>query len=132
MPIQFNSSPSALALLAILLVASYVYFWWCYRRSLTDMGAGRKRLSLGIRLVIVTLLFLAIAQIRWVRRHDALSVIFLMDASKSLRPEQREAEINFVNEAVKHKRANDTAGGVTLGLDPDLRTLPAADGLSQA
>src|SRR2546428_143814 len=127
MPIQFNSSPLALTLLALGLGLSYVYFWWCYRRSMTDMGAGRKRLSLGMRLVIVTLLFLAIAQVRWVRRHDTLSVIFLMDASKSVRPEQREAEINFVNEAVKHKRANDTAGVVTFGLDPDIRTLPAAE-----
>src|ERR1051325_37825 len=116
MPIQFNSSPLTLVLLALCLALSYFYFWWCYRRSLTDMSIGRKRLSLGIRLVIVTLLFLSIAQVGWVRRHDALSVIFLMDASKSVRPEQREAEINFVNEAVKHKRTNDTAGVVTFGL----------------
>jgi len=127
MPIQFNVSPFSLSLLTAALAGSYFYFWWCYRRTLTDMGAGRKRLSLAIRLVIVTLLFLAISQVRWVRRHDALSVIFLMDASKSVRPEQREAEIAFVNEAVKHKRANDTAGVITFGLDPDIKSMPAAD-----
>src|SRR5207249_2722998 len=99
----------------------------CYRRTMTDMGVGRKRLSLAIRMLIVTLLFLAISQVRWVRRHDALSVIFLMDASKSVRPEQKDSEIAFVNEAVKHKRVNDTAGVITFGLDPDIKSMPAAE-----
>src|SRR5437868_887219 len=126
MPIQFNVALLQLTLLALALAGSYFYFWWCYKKTLTDMGAGRKKLSLAVRLVIVTLLFLAISQVRWVRRHDALSVIFLMDASKSVRPEQKDQQIAFVNEAVKHKRANDTAGVITFGLDPDIKAMPAA------
>src|SRR5437588_7254837 len=115
MRIESNANIPQLIGLGILLAGAFVYFWWLTRRSLTDMSPGRKRLALGIRLFIVTLLFLAIAQVRWVRRHDALSVVFLMDASRSVRDEQRAAEVKFVQQAIKAKRPEDTIGGVTFG-----------------
>ena len=42
MPIQFSAAPLQLTFLALLLAASYVYFWWCYRKTLTDMILGRR------------------------------------------------------------------------------------------
>ncbi len=127
MPIQFNADTPELILLALLLVGSYLYFWWVYRRSLTDMSPGRKRLSLGIRLFIVTLLFLGIAQIRWVKKNDSLAVVFLLDASRSIREDQRAAALAFMREAVKTKRPKDSVGIITFGQDPHIKSLPAAE-----
>jgi Ca-activated chloride channel family protein len=123
-PIQFNVGLPTLILLLTGLIGSYVYFWWFTRKSITDMSPGRKRLSLIIRLVVVTLIFLALAGTRWVKKNDTLSVIFLMDASKSVRDDQREQELKFVQEAARGKRRNDTVGVVTYGLDPDMKVQP--------
>src|SRR5687767_12532247 len=127
MPIQFNADTPELILLALLLLGSYGYFWWVFRRSLTDMSPGRKRLSLGIRLLIVTLLFLGIAQIRWVKKNDSLAVVFLLDASRSIREDQRENALAFMREAVKTKRPKDSVGIITFGQDPHIKALPAAE-----
>src|SRR5438270_6584566 len=127
MPIQFNADTLELVLLAVPLVGAYAYFWWVYRRSLTDMSPARKKFSLGIRLFIVTLLFLGIAQIRWVRRNDSLAVIFLLDASRSVRDDQRDAALAFIKQAVKTKRPKDSVGIITFGQDPHIKSLPATE-----
>src|SRR5438552_19013872 len=101
--IQFNVEPLTLILLTVGLVGAYVYFWAMHRRSLTDMGTARKRLALGIRLIIVTLLFLALAQTRWVQKNDALAVTYLLDASRSIRPEQTETQLKFAQESPRPK-----------------------------
>jgi len=112
--------------MGLLLVGAYVYFWYLHRRSITDMSPGRKRLALGLRLVLVTLLFLALAGTRWVRKNDALAVLFVLDASRSLRDDQKEAALRFVQAAAKGKRRNDTLGLITFGRDPHTQIVPGA------
>ncbi len=124
LPIQFNIDLVNGLILLGLWAIGCVYFWFLTTRSITDMSPGRKYLSLGLRLFIVTLLFLALANTRYVKKNDALSVLFLIDASKSVREDQREQEIKFVQDAVKYKRRNDSVGIVTFGKDPFILSKP--------
>ncbi len=125
MPIQFTASPMTLIVLGVGLVGAYLYFWWWHRQTLTDMSRSRKRFALTLRLLIVTLLFLALAGTRWVQRNEDLTVIFLLDSSRSLRDDQRQAAIQFIREAVRRKRPNDQAGVVTFGSEPSIHSLPS-------
>ncbi|MCE7699925.1 MAG: VWA domain-containing protein, partial [Methanobacterium paludis] len=125
MPIQFNVGSAALLLLGLGLAAACFFFWWFHRQTITDMSAGRKRVALALRLAIVTLLFLALAGLRWVKKNDSLAVVFVLDASKSIREDQRDSEVRFVNDAMRGRRPTDTVGLVTFGQDPDVQV--AAD-----
>lgn len=122
--VQFNQSPLILLLLGLLFAGACAYFWWFHRKSITDMSEGRKRLALGVRLTVVGLLLLALAGTRFVNRSDALAVLFLMDASRSIRDDQRSQEIAFVQEAAKSKRRTDSIGVITYGADPRQRVVP--------
>jgi len=127
MSVQFNAAPLTLALLAAGLAGAWAWFWLVTLRSLTDMSPARKRLALAVRLLLVTLLFLALAQTRIVRHRDALAVIFAVDLSRSIRQEQRQAQLRFLREALRHRRPTDLAGVVTFGADSNVEALPARD-----
>lgn len=124
MPIQFTASPFMLALLALLFAGLVAWSWWVHRHSITDMSPERKRLALGIRIAILALVVLALAGLRFVRKSDSVSVIFLLDASRSIRDDQKQQELGFVRDAAKSMRKNDTAGVVTFGKDPDQAVIP--------
>ncbi len=124
MPIQFSAPPLTLLLLALVFAGLVFWSWWMHRHSITDMGTQRKRLALGLRIIVLALVILALAGLKFVRKSDSLSVIFLMDASKSIRDDQKEQEIRFVQDAARSMRKNDTAGVVTYGKDPDQKVIP--------
>jgi Mg-chelatase subunit ChlD len=115
-----------LVVLGVGLVAAYLFFWWWHRQTLTDMSRSRKRFALSLRLLIVTLLFLALAGTRWIQRNDDLTVIFLLDSSRSLRDDQKQAALQFIREAASRKRPNDQVGVVTFGSDPSIHNLPSS------
>lgn len=108
----------------VCLLGAYAYFWWLHKKSITDMSPGRKRLALGLRCFIVTLLFLALAGTRWEHTNDSLAVIFLMDGSKSIREEQRDQGMKFIQEAAGHKGRNDTVGVETFSVDAGIKLSP--------
>ncbi len=124
MPIQFNQPTPYLITLAASYIGILAWLLWCHRRSLTDLSGGRKRWALGLRISLVTLLFLAIADTRFVRRRDALAVIYVMDASQSMRQPQRDAAWKFIQDSSRAKRASDRVGLVTFGADPEIKTEP--------
>lgn len=126
LPFQFGVSTPTLLSLGLAFAGTCVYFWWMHTRSLTDMSRARCRLALTLRLVLVTCLFLALAGLQWVRRNDSLSVIFLLDASKSLRDDQKQTAQRFVQDAVKSKREGDTVGLLTFGQETEIKATPNA------
>jgi hypothetical protein len=85
-----------LALLALLFAGLVAWSWWVHRHSITDMSPERKRLALGIRIAILAFIILALAGLRFVRKSDSVSVIFLLDASRSVRDDQKQQELGFV------------------------------------
>ena len=56
---------------------------WMGMRSLTGLGPVRKWVALGMRLLVLLLIFLILGNIRWQREHKDLSVMVLRDISDS-------------------------------------------------
>lgn len=116
MPIEF-ARPWMLFLLAVLPA-----FWWVHRHSLAALPRWQKQASLGLRLLLVTLIIFALAGIRWVRTTTAQAVFFVVDGSASVEPQQRETSLRFIREAVRHIREDDLAGVIVFGGDPQVVT----------
>jgi uncharacterized membrane protein len=113
------STPAAL----LLLFPAAAFVLWVAWPAVRAAGkarrpAGRRGAtvaSLVLRLLIVTLLVLSVAGAQWTRAGDDLSVIFLVDASDSMSPEQAAAAGQFVRQAVAAAGADDRAGVILFG-----------------
>ena len=77
MHIHFGN-PIALVLLGCLVPAAL----WA-RKSMAGLGRGRGIAALLLRLAIVTLIVLALARTQWSRTEDDMSVIYVLDRSRS-------------------------------------------------
>jgi uncharacterized membrane protein len=106
---------------ALLLLAALVYFIWLAGalsprvQSQSRQGRLRDRLSLGTRLLIVLLMVLALAGSQVVRGADNLAVVFLLDMSDSVSPEQRERAIQFIQTSMVEMGPDDQAALVVFG-----------------
>lgn len=119
MSIQFTYWP-ALLLLPLLLP----YFWWQQRRTVTDLSPKRRRVALALRVVIVTLLVLVLAGTQWVKQGDSLAVVFVADASKSVRDDQKQVMEAYLRDAVRGMRDVDKTGLITFGQNPHTQSSP--------
>jgi len=119
LPIQFTY-PIALLLLPPLLF----FCWWLHRHTVTDMSLGRRRLALTLRCVLVTLLVLVLAGTKIVKRGESLAVVFVVDASKSIREDQRNAVEKYIADASKGMRPVDKVGVITFAQDPHTQSSP--------
>jgi len=102
--------------LLILLVPVLGLVWYIgwprqrFRRS-------RDITSLILRTTIVTLLVFAVAGLQLVRAVDRLSVIFLVDASDSIVADLRDAQLDYIREAVASKPPDDEWAVIVFGGD---------------
>ena len=119
MPIQFTY-PLALLLLPPLLF----YCWYMHRHTVTDMSVGRKRLALTLRSILVTLLVLVLAGTKIVKKGESLAVVFVVDASKSVREDQRAAIEKYIADASKGMKTVDKVGVITFAQDPHTQSSP--------
>src|SRR5207248_1786405 len=117
--IQF-SAPAYLYLLAPLLV----FFWWTTTRSVTDMSAGKKRLALAIRCILATLIVFTVAGLRIVRAGESLAVVFLVDASRSIRDTERPVIEKYIADSARSMRPVDKVGVITFAQDPHTQSSP--------
>ncbi len=113
MPIQFSNWPWLLALPPLI-----AYFWWLHTRTVTDMSPARKRTALILRCVLATLLLLALAGFKIVRKGESLAVVFLVDASRSVREEQRPAIEKYLQEAARGMHSVDKVAVISFAQDP--------------
>ncbi|MGQ9882229.1 MAG: VWA domain-containing protein [Armatimonadota bacterium] len=104
----------------LLLLAILPAFWWVHRHSLAALPRWQMRASLWLRLLLVTLVILALAGIRWVRTTTAQAVFFVVDDSASVEPQQRETALNFIRSAVRQMREDDRAGVIVFGSEPQI------------
>jgi Mg-chelatase subunit ChlD len=105
--------PEALLLLFVL-VPLAVYL---SRTSLAYLRPGRRRLSLALRVAIISLLVLALSGVSLVRAADNLSVVFLLDRSDSISAAQKSLQASDVRAAIASMHPNDQAGVIAFGAD---------------
>jgi Mg-chelatase subunit ChlD len=85
--------------LALLLLLLLPAFWLIDRATRTHLPRKRRRLVLGVRMLVATLLILALAGPRYIGQADEQAVAFLVDVSDSVTPPMRERQLQFVREA---------------------------------
>jgi uncharacterized membrane protein len=102
-----------IALILLLVIPLLIYIGWPrsrYRRT-------RDSISLLLRVMIVTLVVLALAGTQIVRSAERLAVVFLVDVSDSMGTQTQEAALEYIRETLPHMRADDLAGVVVFGAD---------------
>src|SRR5215218_1614005 len=75
------------------------------------------RTSLALRLLIVTMLVLALAGVGIVRASDTKAAVFLLDRSDSVSAEQQAAHADYVRRAIAAMSEGEQAGVVVFGND---------------
>ena len=124
LPISFGR-PAWLVALAVLVPLLI----WLSRRSLSGMGKFRRTLAIALRCLVVSLIVMALADARSVRRSDTLTTLFLLDASESIPGEWHERMFDFVNRAGqgKSKRPGDKVGVIAFGSEARVEVPPVPE-----
>ena len=95
-------------LLLLLLFLPALYYG--YRRSLVDLSRMQRVISLVVRIIIVVLLILSVADVQYLRTDDKLAVMFLADISDSISDDGLTKATDYVNEALKSRDGNQQSG----------------------
>jgi uncharacterized membrane protein len=110
------SFTTPIAFLLLLLIPYFVWAGRPYRlHSTTTRGRWRDWASLGLRLLILLLLVFSLAGTQIVQAADEVAVVFLIDASDSMGPEQAAAAETFVREAIADMPADTQAAVILFG-----------------
>ncbi len=103
---------------------------WISYRSLAGLGPVRRTLAILFRVVVISLIVLALADVQSVRRSDRLTTMFLIDASNSVPREAQKAALEYVTDASKKRRRDDLSGVVVFGREPRVEVPPAPSELN--
>ena len=95
-------------LLLLLLFLPALYYG--YRRSLVDLSRTQRVISLVVRIIIVVLLILSVADVQYLKTDDKLAVMFLADISDSISDDGLTKATDYVNEALKLQDGNQQSG----------------------
>jgi hypothetical protein len=105
MGISFDA-PLALLLLIPAMVVTIGLYLTARRR----VGAGRRRVALVVRTLLLTFLVFALAGFRLVLPVDRLATVFVVDMSDSVGNEGREDALAFLRETLAVMPEGDVAG----------------------
>ena len=120
MGVSFDT-PLALLLLIPLLAITIGLYLSARRR----VGAGRRRVSLVLRTVLLTALVLALAGFRIVLPVDRLATVFVVDMSDSVGNAGREDALAFIRDSLTDMPKGDVAGIVAFGKQALVERLPS-------
>lgn len=99
----------------LLLLGLVPLLLWAARGRLLHLSPLRRRVIIGLRLLLLTLLALALADLHAVRESDRLSVLFLLDQSDSMSASARTEALDFVQAATANMATDDRAGVIVFG-----------------
>ncbi len=91
------------------------------------MRRSARRLSVLLRLAIMTLLILSIANLQLVTTSDKLSTVFLLDVSDSVGATGRAQSVDFTRKALQTMKDNQQAGVIVFGQDALVEKLVGKD-----
>jgi uncharacterized membrane protein len=97
---------------------------WLAWKSDVQTSRWRRWVSGLIRVVVVTLLVLAVAGIQWLKALEGMNVYFALDRSDSVPAAQQEAARKYVNEAFGRKKAPDKGGVLVFGTESSIESSP--------
>lgn len=100
---------------AFLLLVFTPWFWWMHATGFHGLSRARALAALFLRLVLVSLFIMILAEPRAVRSRDVLSVVYAVDISDSIGEGSVDRALEFVAETVSRKPAKDEAGLIVFG-----------------
>lgn len=114
---------------AFWLMLAAPWFWWMQLAGGSGLRGWRGHVALQVRLWLVGLFVVLLAEPRAVRKSDALSVVYALDVSDSMGQEVSDRSLAWIAESVKRKPEKDEAGLVVFGREaavelPPRQTLP--------
>lgn len=121
-PIQFDS-PVWLWLIPI----GWALAVWIGRQSLSGLATLTRRVALAIRLLVIAILAMAMAEPQWRNESENVAVTFLLDASRSI-PQgwKKDMEVYAARARELNKdRPHDEMGVVTVAADAYVQALPS-------
>lgn len=101
--------------------------WVFSFRSLSGLGRARRLIVLTLRSLVLLLIVLALAELQWLRSHDRMTVIYLLDQSVSIPAAQRQAMVDYVKQAASAQRDDarrDRAALIVFGRDANIEVPP--------
>lgn len=93
----------------------FLLLLWLQAHSLAGLSRGRRWTAFVLRVWLVALLLWAAAGLRWSLERDRLTVVVVLDASKSVPDSARARAAEFLKKALKKKRPDDEVGLVLFG-----------------
>lgn len=112
-------TPGYLALLAVLPLLAALSV-----RSLAGLGTVRRGLAVTARALVVAALVFALAGAQRTRRIDDLTVLFLLDRSRSVPTDLQKQAIEFIRQAVPGPLRDDRVGVIAFDGTADVEQLP--------
>jgi hypothetical protein len=103
--------------LMLLMLLAVPLLFVLHRVSRNTLPQRRKRLVLGVRLLVMTLLVFAAAEPRLYTRADQVAVAFLADVSDSTGAEGRERQLNWIRQALQSAGDRDESMVIAFGAD---------------
>ena len=91
-------------LLATLVAVPLVWLTW---RGLAAIGAKRRVVAIGLRVLVVLLLAILLADPAVTQTHDQVTLIAVFDRSQSIPPKLQEAGLAYLAETLGRRRAGD-------------------------
>ena len=115
---------------ALILLLGIIPLWLWHANSQADLPPLRKKYVLCIRLIIYTLVVLALAGLRLYLPTDRMCITFLVDDSLSAPDEHMQFAMDFIQKSIKQARYDDRINVVLFGNDVYLdQTLQARNRL---
>ena len=107
-----------------LLPVAVGWVFWLVWRTDVHTAVWRRWVSAGVRLIVVTLLILAIAGLQWRKPQEGINVFFLLDRSDSIPSSQQEAARSWVGQLSTRKQRDDKVGILIFGTDAAIESSP--------
>ena len=111
----------------LLLLLILPIMWYLSFNSLAGLGKARRIFALLLRSFVVLLMVMALAEAKWQRSTNRLTVMYLLDQSESIPIDQREFMLTYVfEEVVAHRRdkEKDKAGVIVFGGNAKIESAP--------
>lgn len=122
-PVQFDS-PVFLVLLPFVIGAAL----WIARRNLSGLSSTSRKVAIGVRLLLLTLIVLVLSEPQTRKTSEDVSVTAIVDVSRSIPgPLLTQMDAFIAGATQEHKRSGDRLGVLTVGRQARVQDLPSVN-----
>ncbi len=106
------------------LLALSVWVWWLHVAGYNGLSKGRATIAFLVRLSLLSVFVLALAEPRIVHRNNGLAVMYALDISDSMGEKVSDQALSYILKTAAGKPEKDEAGMVVFGRDAAVELPP--------